>query len=83
MNYIEYEDGEVYNLEHLKPFDLDLAKQGHPLATDDGYSVRLFRQRDKEGTEYAMDIFQQGVWCHERVRAGRLALSLRLAPLEK
>ena len=42
--YIPHTTGKVYDVAHLRPFDLDLAKQGHPLATNEGPSVRLFRE---------------------------------------
>jgi hypothetical protein len=37
--FIEYKEGKVYDPAHLKPFDLDLAKAGHPLANFDGTEV--------------------------------------------
>lgn len=48
MNYIEPKEGTMYNPAHLRPFDLELAKQGHPLAWDDGSEVSHIFQNSKD-----------------------------------
>ena len=49
---IQFEQGCTYDVAHLKPFDMELAKSGHPLAMLDseyGSSVRFF-SRDSADT---------------------------------
>ncbi len=46
---IKFEPGQVYDVAHLRPFDLDMALEGHPLATHDGGGVRLFRETSADG----------------------------------
>lgn len=78
---IEFKPGQVYNPEHLRPFNLQLALQGHPLASVNGFSVRYLRLSEA-------DWFMWDAWAEKSCRwlsfeaptvfAGD---SLRLAPL--
>jgi hypothetical protein len=57
MNFIEPKIGKVYDPAHLRPFDLDLAKQGHPCASQHGETIRLLRG--------SADIFYWDKWIED------------------
>ena len=80
---IQFEQGCVHNKEHLKLFDMELAKAGHPLATKDGDSVRCLRQSNPDGdfVVFAFDEWTGDYWSHEQDYGTRLELRLHLAPL--
>jgi hypothetical protein len=78
---IQFEQGCVYDVAHLRPFNLELALQGHPLALRSGEQVRLFR--DMNGFYFALDYWADdfGCWAHLEVRKKGIDDLLRLAPL--
>jgi len=82
MNYIPYREGKVYDKAHLRPFDLDLAKQGHSLALSSGAEIRLFRETriGIYGFDYWLPNFgwSSTGWYND---INDLNLYLRLAPL--
>ena len=81
MNYIEYKEGKLYNPAHLRPFSLELAKQGHPLASLDGHEVsHMFEPID---SFYAIRYWHpcKKYWYIERTNKKDLTVFLRLAPL--
>ncbi len=81
MSTIQFTPGTVYDVEHLRPFDLELAKAGHPLATDGGNAVRLFRMHSEIG--YIWDWWNPRFkkWAHLSDSETCLPDWLRLAPL--
>lgn len=89
MNYIEYKEGTVYDPAHLRPFNLELAKQGHPLATIGGAEVRCFRAmstlEEKKGFRTS-DFWMADSWdvaTSHWFSCGNFDLNrLRLAPLD-
>jgi len=85
MNYIEYKAGVVYDPAHLRPFNLELAKQGHPICTVSGREVRLLREASKLWAydEWYAGIGDGGYWgtCTHQ-KETYFANNLRLAPLD-
>ena len=76
MTYIPYYEGKVYDTAHLRPFNLDLAKAGHPLATYQGEEIRLLRDMD---SAWRFDVWRDSKWTART--AEDLNWTLRLAPL--
>jgi hypothetical protein len=84
MNYIEPKEGKVHDPAHLRPFDIELAKQGHPICTVSGREVRLLREASKLWSydEWYAGIGDGGYWgtcIHQKETY--FANNLRLAPL--
>lgn len=74
--FISHTEGKTYALEHLLPFDLELAKQGHPCAFADGEEASHIIPHYKE--EYLnCRVWRVGEW---RMLIGTDE-DLRLAPL--
>lgn len=84
MNYIEYKEGKVYDHAHLRPFNLELAKQGHLLADKDGREIRLLREGREGDHVWAYDSWdKRGFWfCERLINVSALDKYLRLAPLD-
>ncbi len=79
---IRFEPGTVYDVAHLKPFDLPLALAGHPLATKHGRSVRHLRQMDNgDRIIFGFDEWDEPGWIADCYFLPKLAQYLRLAPL--
>ncbi|MGL4230406.1 MAG: hypothetical protein ACRDAM_02285 [Casimicrobium sp.] len=85
---IHFTPGTVYDVAHLREFDLELALQGHPLATFRGQSVRAFRAMTSGDLPlYALDIWDCNAIDKEwscsghAIPALQLEGFLRLAPL--
>lgn len=81
---IKFEPGQVYDVAHLRPFDLELALQGHPLATAKGEGVRAFRVYHHGGVSF--DYWREGAFAGGWLPAGTIEpantpIILRLAPL--
>lgn len=78
---IRFEPGTVIAKEHLRPFDLELAKAGHPLATYDGKEVRLFRVRSQH--HFSWDVWAESgpSWDNDYGNEEWAKTYLRLAPL--
>lgn len=79
---IEFTPGTVYDVKHLRPFDPELAKQGHPLATSDGEEVRHFRIAHLDC--FLWDIWSEGDATWQDANIGttdRLSRYLRIAPI--
>jgi hypothetical protein len=83
MNYIEPKEGKVYDLSIpniLRPFDLELARQGHPLAWVDAREIRLLRKMG--GNIYSYDYWDEDGWVSCDLHNEKsLDKNLRLAPL--
>ena len=85
-NFIPYTQGKQYDPAHLRPFDLALAKQGHPLADDRGCEIRLFRDLHGDDNVFGYDSWEQNLnhptWFASNI-VMKIALSkrVRLAPL--
>jgi hypothetical protein len=60
--YIEYTEGKVYEPAHLKPFVLELAKQGHPCADIMGRELRLLREHSSGNGSFNFDVWQGSYW---------------------
>jgi hypothetical protein len=79
--YIEYTEGKVYDVAHLRPFNLELAKCGHPLAWRDGIEISFM-------SETSLNFFWVSVW-DESIKKWQddcdylqeLSKRIRLAPL--
>jgi len=76
ITYIPHTIGKVYDVAHLRPFDLELAKQGHPCVTFQGETIRLLR--DMDGA-WRFDVWRDGKWTARTTED--LEWTLRLAPL--
>jgi hypothetical protein len=81
---IQFEQGCTYDVAHLRPFDLVLAKQGHPLAClydEIPVSVKAFRAMSEYtiGFDYWTPKYE--CWQIGSAVAGMLARNMRLAPL--
>lgn len=78
---IRFEPGTVYDVAHLRPFDLELAKAGNPLATYDGKEVRLFRVRSQR--HFSWDVWAESgpSWDNDYGNEEWAKTHLRLAPL--
>jgi hypothetical protein len=77
---IKFEPGRVYDVAHLRPFDLELALAGHPICTPSGYSARLFRALYNQ--KYSYDYWTGKGWMLSGEQCdGSALLNLRLAPL--
>jgi hypothetical protein len=83
-NYCEYKEGKVYDPAHLRPFSLDLAKRGHPLATKIGEDVRLLREQCEDF--YAYDLYCTfpipKQWMSVLDNVHQIENNLRIAPLD-
>jgi hypothetical protein len=84
MTFISYTQGKVYDPAHLRPFDLGLAKQWHPICTVSGREVRLLREASKLWAydEWYAGIGEGGYWgtcIHQKETY--FENNLRLAPL--
>ena len=55
--HIEHKEGKVYDVAHLRSFDLELAKAGNPICTELGQEVRLLR-------------VVAGLWAYDRWHKG-------------
>ena len=79
---IQFEQGCTYDVAHLKPFDLQLALSGHPLASRRGESIRLFRSMSSDRYNFDYWDADDRSWISQfNLPTERLALELRLAPL--
>lgn len=79
---IQFEPGCVYDVAHLRPFNLELALQGHPLALPDGSSVRHLRKMSDSYYSYDRWYEDTSSWfCTRDIYCMRLEDSLRLTPL--
>lgn len=86
---IRFEPGTVYDVAHLRPFDLELAKVGHPLAYEYefdskrvGVSVRHFRMMSEKLVTFDAWIPDETMWRGGGFSDARLPdIFLRLAPL--
>ncbi len=77
---ITFELGTTYPIEHLRPFDLELAKAGHPLAMVNGHAVRAFRAQGDNC--FAFDWWNGAAkWLQTENAQHTLCFNLRLAPL--
>lgn len=84
MKYIEYKEGTVYDPAHLRPFGLELAKQGHPVAKMNGnvsgLEVSHMFQNDSDSTGFNV-IYWNTFWQLTYTPFKSLDKYLRLAPL--
>lgn len=78
---IEFEPGTVYDVSHLRPFDMELAKAGHPLADRFGRAVRCVRYCNKNGLRFDYWDEYAPMWMADYTELGNCAHHLRLAPL--
>lgn len=84
MNYIEYKEGKLYDPAHLRPFDLALAKQGHPLAwAINNCGVRYLAQNDTDERWFDFSHYEpnEQIWVNRQRNSSELQSNLRLAPL--
>jgi hypothetical protein len=81
---IQFEQGCTYDVAHLKPFDLQLALSGHPLAAKGGNAVRCFRKMGEEcgAPVFGFDVWRETLWSDTAFYETGLTDELRLAPLE-
>lgn len=78
----QFEPGTVYDVAHLKPFDMKLALAGHPLASRRCESIRLFRSMSSNRHNFDYWDADDRSWISQfNLPIERLALELRLAPL--
>ena len=84
-SFIPHTIGKVYDVAHLRPFDLELAKQGHPLAWFiNGCEVRYLAQtyaEDDRWFDFSHYEPSDAAWINRTRSALGVQQSLRLAPL--
>jgi hypothetical protein len=78
---IQFEQGCVYDVAHLKPFDLQLALSGHPLAAKGGEAVRFCRNMNHNMTYWDCWIDELNLWRVDWDFTHCVSSKLRLAPL--
>lgn len=86
MTYIPHTIGKVYDVAHLRPFDLELARAGHPVAVHNGDEVsHIFIDQDEISATFRhwQKFRLHGCWLYHSLPYHKNSVGkyLRLAPL--